>query len=314
MNPSSGFSGGGGRQGLQSTNNPVYVSRGYTILPYQGTQERFACPFHKLDPAKHQSCEQYNLTNWYHTHQHLSRVHALGIDLNHATYCAICRIPFKGKNAEAEWQYHLRAGQCMPATMEETGQLLPAEFVKLARLGTGLSSEQRWYEAWEKLFPLLAKPSSAYFESQVDLLRRHAQGRIQRFLGHGDLALINRLVDVVFTPPVIPLKAAEFSVPGPDANLSLSPAPVSTHMNNWSAGESLMSSPVPVSNAFYASGFAQGTVMASPLGFPMQPMQPMQPGPFQEASSVLEFDDLQVNHDGAFFESPARQLGEDWDL
>lgn len=313
MNPSSGFS-GGGRQGLQSTNNPAYVSRGYTFLPYQGTQERFACPFHKLDPAKHQSCEHYNLTNWFNTHQHLSRIHSLGIDPKNPAYCAICRISFKGKYAEAEWQQHLRARQCMPATMEETGQLLPAEFVRLAGLGTRMSSEQRWFEAWERLFPLLARPSSAYFESQVDVLRRHAQRRIQLFLEHGDFALINGLVDEIFTPPVIPLKAAEFSVPGPSVNLSLSPASVSTHMNNWSAGESLMSSPVPVSNAFYASGFAQGTVVTSPLGFPTQPMQPMQLVPFQEASTVLEFDDLQVDHDGAFIESPARQLGEDWDL
>ncbi|KAM0306807.1 hypothetical protein HYE67_002800 [Fusarium culmorum] len=310
MDPSSGFS-DGGRQGLQSTNNPAYVSRGYTILPYQSTQERFACPFHKLDPAKHQSCEHYNLTNWYHTHQHLGRVHALGMDLNHAAYCAICRIPFKGKNAEAEWQHHLRAGQCMHASMEETGQLLPAEFVKLARLGTGLSSEQRWYAAWEKLFPLLAKPDSAYFESHVDLLRRHAQGRMQLFLGHGNLALINRLVDEIFTPPVIPRMASVSSVPGPGVSVSLSPASGSTHINDWLASESLMASPAPVSDAFYTPGFAQGAVMTSPFGFPMQPILP---GPFQEASSVLDFDNLQVNHDGAFFESPARQLGEDWDL
>ncbi|RGP70046.1 ankyrin 3 [Fusarium sporotrichioides] len=67
--------------------------------------------------------------------------------------------------------------------MEESGMLLPKEFQKLAGFGTGLSSEQRWYAAWEKLFPCLISPSSAYFESRVDLLHRYAPEKTRRLLG-----------------------------------------------------------------------------------------------------------------------------------
>ncbi|CEF79534.1 unnamed protein product [Fusarium graminearum] len=290
--------------GVQTPNSPANISRGYSGLPQRGNLERFACPFHKLDPVKHQSCEHYSLTNWYHTHQHLSRVHTLGIDFNHAAYCAICRIPYKGKNAEAEWQHHLRAGQCMHASMEETGKLLPVEFIKLARLGTGLSSEQRWYAAWDKLFPHLAKPSSPYFESRVDLLRRHAYKRIQRSLGYDDPAAVNKLVDELFSSPDIPQTVPQSQFLSPDTIVSPSPA---AGPSNWFTSPSQISSAGPGSSAasYSAGDFPIPDMLLSP-DFSMHP------SPVTEATAVLGPNPFSANCPGVFFDPCAPPSDQDF--
>ncbi|CEI63182.1 hypothetical protein FVEN_g279 [Fusarium venenatum] len=302
------FSGvGTSGQVVQPPNDASYLSRGYSHFPYQGHTEgnnsdysidqqnhegqptngvdlrqRYACPLHKLNPSKYQSCEHYQLTNWYHTYQHLNRVHSLGTDIKRLTYCPNCRVLFKGKTAKMEFHLHVRAGDCQTASIMETGMLLPEEYMKLARLGGGMSNEERWYAAWKKLFPSLMIPSSAYFESHVDILRRLAYDRARPFVGNADPKVIHSLIGVLFAPPVIPCKA---------------PTPGFAQSENCFTAQSSTSPLFPDSITYYAPSFAQEPAMTGSLELSMQPM--LESPPFQ-ALGIPDPDNLHFGHGDVF--------------
>ncbi|CAF3518397.1 unnamed protein product [Fusarium graminearum] len=303
--------------------------QGYSNLPYQShggnnessdndeqhegdhtshaanVRKRFACLFFALDPVNHQSCEHYNLTNWYHTHQHIGRVHVLSNQINRSAYCPTCRIQFKGTDANVLRDFHIRQNKCKEATKEETGMLLPEEFAMLARLGTRLSSEARWNAAWGKLFSSLMRPSSPYFESRVDLLRRHAPERLRRALGLDDLT-ISGIVGELFSAPIIPQRVSQSYITGSVIDASLNQAAGSAQFNNnntWFLSESQVSpSPVHVPAASYAPGFAQDAVMTAPLDHTMQQMGP---GLRPEATNATGLSS--PNQAGAFFDTSGLQ-------
>ncbi|EKJ76088.1 hypothetical protein FPSE_03720 [Fusarium pseudograminearum CS3096] len=325
-------------QGGQPPNVALRLSQGYSYLPYEnhgggnndfsdnddqhdedhtphgaGVRKRFACPFYKWDPDKYQSCEHYKLTNWYNTHQHISRIHGLGTVMNSSYYCPNCRLLFKGDNAKVVRDIHVRDKKCEKTTKEETGMLLPEEYHMLGKLGKGLSNEERWNAGWGKMFNSLVTPSSPYFESRVDLLRRHAPEKLGCALGAlGVLGLddltISRIVDELFSAPIIPQKVSQQSyMTGPGVNASLTQAAGSAQFNNnnntWFLAESQVSpSPVHVPVASYAPGLAQYAVMNAPLDHTMEQMGP---GLHLEATNAtgLSFP----GQAGAFFDTSGLQ-------
>ncbi|CAG2000156.1 unnamed protein product [Fusarium graminearum] len=318
-------------QGGQPPNVTPCLSRGYTYLPCEnygggnnessdndnqhdgdhtlhaaGGRQKFACPFYKMDPDKYQSCEHYKLSNWDYTQQHIKRIHALGIGIDNSPYCSTCRLKFKGENAKALLDFHVRQKKCKETTKEETGMLLPHEYDMLAKLGKGLSKEERWNASWGKLFSSLMRPSSPYFESRVDLLRRHAPERLRRALGPElDELTISGIVDELFSAPVIPQKVSQSYMTGPaiDASLNQAAGPPQFNNNTWFLAESQVSpSPIHAPDASYAPGFAQHAVMNAPLDHTMQQMGP---GLHPEATNAtgLSFPDQA----GAFFDTSGLQ-------
>ncbi|KAM0496899.1 hypothetical protein ACHAP8_007128 [Fusarium lateritium] len=306
----------------QTPNGASYLSRGFSHFLHQGHVEgsnsnyaihernderqstlgvalrpRFACPFHKLNPSKYQSCEHYLLTNWYNTHQHLYRVHSLGTDIKRFTYCPNCRVLFKGKTAEKEWKFHIQDGKCKTASIGETGMLLPQEYTNLTGLGAGFSNEQRWLSAWNKLFPHLCEPSSPYFENHVDLLRRHAYDRIRQILGNDDTQVIHSTVCRLFTPPVIPHRASN-SHPDPDSDIP----------DDWSASQSLLSPLLSHPTPLYAPEIENSPAMTQSFEVPMQQMFP---STLPQAMATPDLDNLHYGYNGVFPDPFALQHGED---
>ncbi|GKU11815.1 unnamed protein product, partial [Fusarium langsethiae] len=253
--------------------------------------QRFACPFHKLDPHKYRRCEHYNLTSWPHTHQHLRRVNVLGSGTKYSSYCPTCRIKFKTREAK---HFHVRAKKCQAASMEETGMLLPEEFMKLAKRGRGLSNEQKWHAAWDELFPFLVQPPSAYFESHVDLLYRLAFGKIRYLFDLHDSAKITRIADRIFTLPAIPRRALLSYIQVPDIDPPLNQAPGSTYITNPESNESHICPLSFVSNGFHTPSLDRDTVMFQSFD---PSLQPMMPNLLPEALNISDLNGMPIDHD-----------------
>ncbi|KAK2928093.1 Histone-fold [Fusarium oxysporum f. sp. vasinfectum] len=151
-----------------------------------GTQQlvikKLACLFYKLDTLKYQCCAGYNLTKWDHVLQHLKRLHLI-----QGEHCPKCREEFEGESAEAEKNEHIRQDTCGKKTALDTGLLLEDEYNGL----TGLrgSHEEKWREAWKRLFARHPAPYSPFIEllesvldAQCNTLERELPSLLQSFL------------------------------------------------------------------------------------------------------------------------------------
>ncbi|KAF5702604.1 hypothetical protein FGLOB1_9494 [Fusarium globosum] len=170
-----------------------YLTHGVSQAPV------FACPFYNTDPVKFHECSHLRLSRFSDVSWHIKRCHTLqevrlctaqgakaaiktGKEKGTCTdpkdimiYDPICRLVFRGVDAEKELQRHLDDNICQPKTIEEMGMLLPKELER--GLGEGssatMSSEAKWYAIWSRCFPPLTTtrfknvPASPYFQITV---------------------------------------------------------------------------------------------------------------------------------------------------
>ncbi|EEU48934.1 uncharacterized protein NECHADRAFT_75588 [Fusarium vanettenii 77-13-4] len=130
-------------------------------------KKNLACPFQKLYPGRFPECEQRLLTSWDRVYQHLKRHHLLK-----KSYCARCRKRFEDKDDVLK-DDHIRRGDCQKTTAKETGLLLTAEYNKLKKLGRG-TDEDKYKEAWGRLFSEEPCPKSFLLETELEMLEREA--------------------------------------------------------------------------------------------------------------------------------------------
>ncbi|KAG5756795.1 hypothetical protein H9Q70_000681 [Fusarium xylarioides] len=142
--------------------------------PDQPFTKKLACLFFKLDPRKYQCCAGYKITEWDRVLQHLKRQHLIEGD-----HCPKCRVEFYGEDAETDKDGHIRQDTCVKETALETGLLLEAEYEALN--GLHGSREEKWYEAWKKLFGEQMAPYSPFFET-VECMLEVQQSTMEREL------------------------------------------------------------------------------------------------------------------------------------
>ncbi|EXA32562.1 hypothetical protein FOVG_16246 [Fusarium oxysporum f. sp. pisi HDV247] len=169
-----------GRDNKGNGQGPAKKKRGFG--PQQPSGKKFACLFYKLDSGKYECCAGYNLTRWDHVLQHLKRIHLIQEE-----HCPKCREEFEGEFAEHHKNQHIRRNTCKERTAMDTGLLLEDEYNGL----TGLhgSHEEKWREAWKKLFARHPAPYSPFIESlesvldaQCNTLERELPSLLQSFL------------------------------------------------------------------------------------------------------------------------------------
>ncbi|KAM0185729.1 hypothetical protein ACHAPI_012066 [Fusarium lateritium] len=211
---------GGGNGGKQPPDGHRYP----VPSPHSGSQKKppFACPFHKFDPVRYDFCSSVRLKRACDVSQHIRRCHLLRdvkqktAEAEHADnaepadnvelvgnaeaeeevalYCSKCRMGFFGTTAEANLRQHLPCQTPQPATIEQTGMLLPAEFGQLNDARNKASGDiPKWYAMWEACLPNKPIPKSPYFalpgqeavvetltvvpEVEVETLAPRSQGR-----------------------------------------------------------------------------------------------------------------------------------------
>ncbi|KAL2675573.1 hypothetical protein Neosp_011760 [[Neocosmospora] mangrovei] len=135
----------------------------------QSPKDNLACPFQKLFPGRFPECEQRLLTSWDRVYQHLKRHHLLK-----KSYCPRCRKSFEEDDDLRD--VHIQRGDCQKTTAKETGLLLTAEYNKLKNLGRG-TDEDKYKEAWGRLFPGEPCPKSFVLETQLEMLKRKLEMR-----------------------------------------------------------------------------------------------------------------------------------------
>ncbi|KAG9498393.1 hypothetical protein J7337_009198 [Fusarium musae] len=163
---------GNGKGGKGNGENPGKKKRGFG--PDQPFTKKLACLFFKLDPRKYQCCAGYKITEWDRLLQHLKRQHLI-----EGEHCPKCREDFCGEDAETEKNEHIRQDTCIKETALETGLLLEPEYEALN--GLHGSHEEKWYEAWKKLFGEQTAPYSPYFET-VNCMLEVQQSTMEREL------------------------------------------------------------------------------------------------------------------------------------
>ncbi|RBR12030.1 hypothetical protein FVER53590_04371 [Fusarium verticillioides] len=175
---------GGGNGGKQPPDGHRYP----VPPPHTGPQKNppFACPFHKFDPARYDCCSSVRPKRPCDVSLHIRRCHLLedvkqktanaepadNVELvgnaeaeeQVAFYCSKCRVEFFGTTAEANLRQHLPCQTPQPATIEQTGVLLPAEFNQLNAARTKASGDiSKWNAMWKTCFPDKPVPKSPYF-------------------------------------------------------------------------------------------------------------------------------------------------------
>ncbi|KAF5984619.1 ankyrin 3 [Fusarium coicis] len=139
---------------------------------------RFQCPFHKHTPARFSSCGPSRFTSISYVEQHIGRRHllreaVLGLPTGvrpdtvlepitthrpeHINvYCKWCRNEFQGPGAERRLYDHTMGCEARnePATIEQTGVLLPEEFEELRSSVSEVPGPiAKWSAIWGKCFP-----------------------------------------------------------------------------------------------------------------------------------------------------------------
>ncbi|KAF5708542.1 ankyrin protein [Fusarium mundagurra] len=187
---STGGGGGGGKKngGGNGGKQPPDGHRYPVPPPHSGPQDTppFACPFHKFDPVRYDRCSKVRLKRTGDVSQHIERCHVLKDAKQKTTnaddaeaadnvgnaeaeeevafYCPKCRMEFFGTTAEAKLRQHLPCQTPQPATIEQTGMLLPREFVQLKAARTNASGDiPKWNAMWKTCFPNKPVPKSPYF-------------------------------------------------------------------------------------------------------------------------------------------------------
>ncbi|KAG9500730.1 hypothetical protein J7337_006410 [Fusarium musae] len=193
--------GGGGKKngGRNGGKQPPDGHRYPVPPPHTGPQKNppFACPFHKIDRIRYEGCSKVRLKRLSDVSQHIERRHVLkevkqktanadndteaadddaeaaddvefvsnaGAEEQVTLYCPKCRMEFFGTTAEANLGQHLPCRARQPATIEQTGVLLPAEFDRLIAARTKASGDiPKWNAMWKTCFPDKPVPKSPYF-------------------------------------------------------------------------------------------------------------------------------------------------------
>ncbi|CVK87826.1 uncharacterized protein FMAN_05333 [Fusarium mangiferae] len=197
QNTGGGGGGGGGKKngGGNGGKQPPADGHRYPVPPpHSGPQKKlpFACPFHKFDPVRYDCCGSVRPKRPCDVSQHIKRCHSLRdvkqktANTEHANnaesadnnelagnaeaeeevsfYCPKCRMEFFGTAAEANLQQHLPCQTPQPATIEQTGMLLPAEFAQLIAARNKASGDiPKWYAMWKACLPNQPVPKSPYF-------------------------------------------------------------------------------------------------------------------------------------------------------
>ncbi|KAI8719729.1 hypothetical protein NCS52_00754400 [Fusarium sp. LHS14.1] len=138
-------------------------------------KKNLACPFQKLYPGRFPECEQRLLTNWDRVYQHLKRHHLLK-----KSYCPRCRKRFEDEANDVPRDNHIQRGDCQKTTAKETGLLLTAEYNKLKKLRRG-TDEDKYKEAWGRLFSEEPCPKSFLLETELEMLEREAPNILAGF-------------------------------------------------------------------------------------------------------------------------------------
>ncbi|RGP61006.1 ankyrin 3, partial [Fusarium sporotrichioides] len=185
---------GGGNGGGSGGKQPPDGHRYPVPPPHSGPQKKppFACPFHKFDPVRYDCCSSVRLKRPCDVSQHIRRCHLLEdvkqktANAEHADnaepadnaelvgnaeaeeevalYCSKCRMEFFGITAEANLRQHLPCQTPQPATIEQTGMLLPAEFIQLnAARNKASGDKSKWNAMWKACLPNRPVPESPYF-------------------------------------------------------------------------------------------------------------------------------------------------------
>ncbi|PNP85128.1 hypothetical protein FNYG_01653 [Fusarium nygamai] len=156
----------------------------------------FACPFHKYDPVRYTKCLNIRLARISDVMQHIKRRHVLNFrakDIDFGSlilkakdtivYCHKCRHEFHGLGADIRLQYHVLhcVTSSQPATIENTGVLLPKEFEGLKSEMRSVSGDiAKWNVMWQMFFPF-SPTLSPYVDIVVS--RQQAQEILQTLLG-----------------------------------------------------------------------------------------------------------------------------------
>ncbi|KAF5563704.1 ankyrin 3 [Fusarium napiforme] len=193
--------GGGGRKkngGGNGGKQPPDGHRYPVPPPHSGPQKNppFACPFHKFDPTRYESCSKVRLKRITDVSQHIERRHVLkevkqktanadndaeaagddteaaddvefvgnaGAEEQVTLYCSKCRMEFFGTTAEANLRQHLPCQARQPATIEQTGVLIPAEFAQLIAARNKASGDiPKWNAMSKTCFRNSPVPKSPY--------------------------------------------------------------------------------------------------------------------------------------------------------
>ncbi|KAF4337740.1 hypothetical protein FBEOM_8408 [Fusarium beomiforme] len=163
----------------------------------------FACPLWRYHPARYDKCKEFHLSALSYVTQHLFRKHVLQEctvdppesapsngdsllrpktvkDANQIVrYCHNCRDEWHGSEAAEKYDLHVSAKvKCEKKTIEQTGVLLPQEFLDLKQKLKNLPEGEKWSTIWATLFPGV-DPLSQYKEPEtVTRIENYAQSDI----------------------------------------------------------------------------------------------------------------------------------------
>ncbi|KAF5633852.1 WD repeat-containing protein [Fusarium tjaetaba] len=131
----------------------------------------FECPFVKYDPTRYQTCRGSRLHAFSYVIQHIARRHVLRDVVPESdpsiapnmicVSCTWCRQVLHGPGAEGRLREHTRSCRASkrPATIEETGVLVPKEFDDLKSAVYMVSgSIAKWNVIWHTCFPATPAP------------------------------------------------------------------------------------------------------------------------------------------------------------
>ncbi|KAJ4267528.1 hypothetical protein NW762_003635 [Fusarium torreyae] len=194
-------SGSGSHNGRNGGGGTAHVAAG------PQPEQFLACIMFQLNPERNRDCEHLRLKTWPRALQHLSRAHVL--NKNH---CPQCRHKFR---TEEQKNHHVRRGGCQIANVEQSRCLLQTDYDNLKNLHG--SDEERWEEAWRRLFPHLPTPSPAP-ESRIESIRRTGPWLCVPFLRRaidGDtdlLALGTELINELTRPPTVATRGGDVAI------------------------------------------------------------------------------------------------------
>ncbi|KAF5701578.1 ankyrin protein 3 [Fusarium globosum] len=159
-----------GSEGEDSETGKVAVPR----YPQHNSPARqlFECPFYKYDPVRYESCQKFYISSIVYVTQHIGRLHVLRDDVPESrptiapdkicVYCTWCRHEFRGHGAERRLHNHTTScpARNQPATIEQTGVLLPKEYDELkSEVRSVFGNAAKWDVIWLKCFPSTAIPA-----------------------------------------------------------------------------------------------------------------------------------------------------------
>ncbi|UPK97235.1 hypothetical protein LCI18_008170 [Fusarium solani-melongenae] len=182
--------------------------------------QTYACPLYLQNREKHKRCKSCVLTSWGRVLQHLKRAHLAKED-----HCPTCRGSFSSETLKNE---HIRLGNCQTVDIAHSGVFLEEDYNKLKHIRRN-SDEEKWTEAWRRLFPDLPAPSP-FCESDAEMITRTGQPACIKALekaqqGHDDLpALANELLDELRHALVPTTRWDDINTPAAEVSQATDPA------------------------------------------------------------------------------------------